>query len=475
MGTSAQPHSLLAELCALAGPDAVLPGDQAGDACLLDQRQLFRGHPLAVVLPGSTAEVAALVRWCHEHRIGIVPQGGNTGYCGGATPDASGGQLVLALRRMNRIRDTDARNYSLIAEAGCVLADVQQAAAAVDRFFPLSLGSAGSCQIGGNLATNAGGVNVVRHGMARAQVLGIEAVLPDGRIWNGLNTLRKDNTGYDLVSLLVGSEGTLGVITAAALRLQPAPREVATAMLSLPAAAGAMQLLEHLRAATGDQLSSLEYMPREVVALAIEQLPGLRTPLPLDGAAFVLVELAGAAGAAATLEHALAAAHGRGLIIDAAIARSEAQRGAFWRLREAIPEAQRRLGASIKHDISLPLSKLTEFIARVESWVQANVPEGMLVCYGHLGDGNLHCNVGQRAGTERACLLARQQEIHHVIHELVAGYGGSISAEHGIGQLKRATFEHYASPVKLAIMRQVKQALDPHWLMNPGKLLSATD
>jgi FAD/FMN-containing dehydrogenase len=471
MVTPAQQQAQLAALRSLLGADAVLPGDSAGDAYLVDQRQLFRGHPLAVVLPGSTQEVAAIVRWCFDHRIGIVPQGGNTGYCGGATPDDSGTQVLLAMRRMNRIRHIDARNYSLIAEAGCVLADVQQAAASVDRLFPLSLGSEGSCQIGGNLGTNAGGLNVVRYGMARAQVLGIEAVLPDGRIWYGLNTLRKDNTGYDLCSLLVGSEGTLAVITAAALRLQPAPRAVATAMLALPELAAAIPLLEQLRAATADQLSSLEFMPRDIVALACEQVPGLRAPLPLDCAAFVLVELAGCADAAATLERALAGALEAGLIVDAAVAHSEAQRRAFWQLREGIPEAQRRLGASIKHDISLPLSALTEFITRVEAWVTAQVPEGLLVCYGHLGDGNLHCNVGQRPGTDRARLLARQEEIHRAIHDLVAGYGGSISAEHGIGQLKRATLQHYASPVKLELMRQIRQALDPRGIMNPGKLI----
>jgi FAD/FMN-containing dehydrogenase len=316
-------------------------------------------------------------------------------------------------------------------------------------------------------------VNVVRYGMARAQVLGLEAVLPDGRIWHGLNTLRKDNTGYDLCSLLVGSEGTLGVITAAALRLQPAPRAIATAMVALPELANAALLLEQLRSTTGDQLSSLEFMPREVVALACAQMPELRPPLPLDCAAFLLVEIAGGADAGATLERALAAALAAGLIVNAVVAQTEAQRTAFWHLRESIPEAQRRLGASIKHDISLPLSKITDFIARVGAWVTAHVPDGLLVCYGHLGDGNLHCNVGQRPGAEREPFLARQSAINAAINDLVVELGGSISAEHGIGQLKVATLEHYGSAEKLAVMRQIKRALDPRGIMNPGKLLRA--
>jgi D-lactate dehydrogenase (cytochrome) len=473
MLTAQQQTSQLEALSALVGCGAVLPGDSAGDAYLLDHRGLFRGHPLAVVSPSDTREVAAIVRWCHEQRVGIVPQGGNTGYCGGATPDTSGTQLVLALHRMNRIRRVDPRDYSLVAEAGCVLAAVQQAAAAVDRLFPLSLGSEGSCQVGGNLATNAGGVNVLRYGMARAQVLGIEAVLPDGRIWNGLNTLRKDNTGYDLNSLLVGSEGTLAVITAAALRLHPVPAETATAMLALPSLESALPLFELLRTVAGDALSSVELMPRAAVALTCEELPQMRAPLPPAAAALLLVELAGGAGTGATLEAALARAQQSGLIDDAVLAHSEAQRLDFWRLRENIPEAQRRLGASIKHDVSLPLTALSGFMSRVTAWVVANVPEGLLVCYGHLGDGNLHCNVGQRRGTGRAEFLARQPAINEMIHDLVVELGGSISAEHGIGQLKIATFERYAQPEKLAMMRQIKQAMDPRGIMNPGKLLRA--
>jgi FAD/FMN-containing dehydrogenase len=473
MSTPTQQQSQLAALRALVGADAVLAGDSAGDACLLDQRQLFRGHPLAVVLPANVQEVAAVVHWCYENRVGVVPQGGNTGYCGGATPDASGTQVVLAMRRLRAIRRVDASDYSLVAEAGCVLADVQQAAAAAGRLFPLSLGSEGSCQIGGNLATNAGGLNVVRYGMARAQVLGIEAVLPDGSIWHGLSTLRKDNTGYDLSSLLVGSEGTLGVITAAALRLQPIPRVVATAMLALPDVASAIAVLERLRDATGEQLTSLEFMPCSVVTMTLEQLPALRIPLPLESAALLLVELAGGADTDNALQDVLATALTDGLITDAAVAQNAAQRSAFWQVRESIPEAQRRLGASIKHDISLPLSALAEFMAWVENWVGEHVPGGVLVCYGHLGDGNLHCNLSHRPDADRERFLARQPEINRAVNDKVAALGGSISAEHGIGQLKLAALEHYAAPVKLAVMRQIKQALDPRGIMNPGKLLRA--
>jgi FAD/FMN-containing dehydrogenase len=473
MRTLLQPESQLAALRALLGAAAVLPGDAAGDGYLVDQRGLYRGHPLAVVLPATTAEVAAVVGWCSEHGVGIVPQGGNTGYCGGATPDGSGTQLVIGLRRLQRVRAVDARDYSLVAEAGCTLAEVQAAAAAVQRYFPLSLGSEGSCQIGGNLATNAGGLNVLRYGMARAQVLGLEAVLPDGRIWNGLNTLRKDNTGYHLASLLVGSEGTLGIITAAALRLQPAPAGMATALVALDSVDAALPLLACLRSDTGDRLSSLEYLPAAALQLVQEQLPGLRSPFSTAYPACLLIELDTGLDATATLQQALARAQASGMIADAVFAGSSTQRAALWQLRESIPEAQRRLGASIKHDVSLPLTALAEFMQRVADWVQRNVPEGLLICYGHLGDGNLHCNVGQRPGVDRTRFLARQAEINLAVHDLVQQLGGSISAEHGIGQLKVEALAHYVSAEKLQLMRLIKQALDPDGIMNPGKVLKA--
>jgi D-lactate dehydrogenase (cytochrome) len=375
---------------------------------------------------------------------------------------------------MNQIRALDPAGFSIIVEAGCILADVQQAAAVAQRYFPLSLGAEGSCMIGGNLATNAGGVNVLRFGMARDLTLGLEAVLPDGRVFNGLSTLRKDNTGYDLSALLVGSEGTLAVITAAALKLWPAQLHTATAFVAIADAAAALLLLGELRTAAGDRLTSLEYLPGAVVQLAVQTLPGLRQPFHAHDGACLLIELSSAADEDLDqlLQTVLAPLMTRGAIDDAVIAHSERERLEFWRLRESIPEAQRRIGASIKHDVSLPLAVLPAFISAVEAWVAAEVPNGTLVCYGHVGDGNLHCNVSQRPGADPAPLLAQEPAIKRAIHDLVHQMGGSISAEHGIGQLKVSELRRYATPEKLELMRRIKHALDPAGIMNPGKLLA---
>jgi FAD/FMN-containing dehydrogenase len=465
------------QLRELIGPEAVLtlPSDLA--PLEVDHRALYRGRALAAAQPRSVDEVARLVVWCRERRIGIVPQGGNTGYCGGATPDGSGQQLLLLLRRLNRIRELDAANFSLTAEAGCVLAAVQQAAAAADRYFPLSLGSEGSCQIGGNLATNAGGLNVLRFGMARDLVLGIEAVLPDGSVMHGLKSLRKDNTGYDLKGLLVGSEGTLGVITAATLRLWPAMRSTATAFVGLPGPADALELLTLLRARSGERLSSFELLPRIAIELTTRHLEGVTDPLDAAWPWYVLCELSSSTDEPLSdlLEQALVQATERGLSADAAFATSERVRGAFWRLREGVPEAQRRAGPSLKHDIAIPVAALPRFIAEASLWVREHCPEGVLVCYGHAGDGNLHFNVnaidGSFDGPGARALLAREQDLRRAIHDLVARYGGSFSAEHGIGQLKRGELVRYADPATLAAMRALKQALDPEGIMNPGKVL----
>jgi FAD/FMN-containing dehydrogenase len=465
------------QLRALLGTDSVLtqPAEMAPHE--VDHRGLFHGHALAVALPRSLEEVARVVSWCAQRRVAIVPQGGNTGYCGGATPDASGQQLVLLLRRLNRIRELDADNFSITVEAGCVLANVQQAAAAADRFFPLSLGSEGSCQIGGNLATNAGGLNVVRYGMARELVLGIEAVLADGSVLHGLKSLRKDNTGYDLRGLLVGSEGTLGVITAASLRLWPFMRSTATAFVGLSSPQHALELLGWLRARSGERLSSFELLPRIAIELTTRHLAGVTDPLSAPWPWYVLCELSSSAEEALgeVLEQALLQAAERGWAGDAAFATSERVRSAFWRLREGVPEAQRLASLSLKHDIAVPVASLPRFIQEASQWVREHVPEGVLVCYGHAGDGNLHFNInvigGPPDGPAALALRAREPEIRRAIHDLVARYGGSFSAEHGIGQLKRGELVRYAAPAALAAMRAIKQALDPEGIMNPGKLL----
>jgi FAD/FMN-containing dehydrogenase len=468
----------LDELRNLIGAESVLTQAAEMAPYEVDHRSLYRGSALAVALPRSLQDVVRLVGWCRERGIGIVPQGGNTGYCGGATPDGSGRQLLLLLRRLNRIRALDAANFSITAEAGCVLANVQQAAASAGRFFPLSLGSEGSCQIGGNLATNAGGLNVVRYGMARELVLGIEAVLPDGSVLNGLKSLRKDNTGYDLKGLLVGSEGTLGVITAASLKLWPSMRSTATAFVGLSSPQDALELLGLLRACAGERLSSFELLPRIAIELATGHLEGVTDPLEARWPWYVLCELSSSAEEAldVTLEQALLQAAQRGWAGDAAFATSERVRTAFWRLREGVPEAQRRaFGLSLKHDIAVPVASLPRFIEEASRWVHEHVPEAALVCYGHAGDGNLHFNVNAIGaapdGASALALRAREPAIRRAIHDLVAIYHGSFSAEHGIGALKREELARYAPPAALAAMRAIKQALDPQGIMNPGKLL----
>jgi len=467
---------VLESLRRLLGPDSLLVEPTDVEPYLTDHRRLFRGRALAVALPRSVEEVSRLLAFCHAGRIGVVPHGGNTGYVGGTVPDDTGTQLVIALRRLNRIRLIDAANYSMVVEAGCVLADVQRAADEADRFFPLALGSEGSCQIGGNLSTNAGGLNVVRYGMARDLVLGVEVVLPDGRVLRSLTQLRKDNTGYDLRALFLGAEGTLGIITAASLKLLPKPRSVATAFAAVASPAAAVSLLGALREASGDRVSSFELIPRVAIELATRHVEGVKDPLPSGHAWHVLCELSSSRAAdplESILQEALASAVEAGLVLDATLAQSGRERAAFWRLRESIPEAQRALGGSLKHDVSVPISRLAEFVAQGSARVEAEVPEGLLVCYGHVGDGNLHFNVDLRPGADRANFLLREAPLKRAIHDLVASFGGSFSAEHGIGRLKTGELERYADPVELELMHAVKEALDPRGIMNPGKVLKA--
>jgi FAD/FMN-containing dehydrogenase len=461
--------TLLGEGGVLTDPARIAP-------MLSDHRALYRGRALAVVAPADTAAVSRVLAFCNEHRIGVVPQGGNTSYCGGATPDASGGQVLMSLARLDRVRGIDIDNYTMVAEAGCVLAKLQAAAADADRYLPLSLGSEGSCMLGGNLSTNAGGLNVIRYGMARELVLGLEVVLADGRVLETLTGLRKDNTGYDVKSLFLGAEGTLGIITAACLKLYPPPRSRATAFVALRDPAAAVALLGALRAASGDCVSSFELIPRIGVELTMRHIPGVSEPIDTRSGWYALCELSTSRPNEpldAVLEQSLGAAYESGAVLDASIALDERQRQMFWRLRESIPEAQRQDGASLKHDISVPVSKVPRFIEVAGAWVAENVPQGVLVAYGHLGDGNLHFNINQKAGTQPSELRAAEQKTRRAIHDLVREFGGSFSAEHGIGQLKVSELERYASPVELDLMRTLKRALDPHGIMNPGKVLQA--
>ncbi|MCW2834664.1 MAG: linked oxidase domain protein [Nocardioides sp.] len=463
--------SLLDDLRAAIGADHVLTDAADLAAYGTDWRGAYRGTPLAVVRPGSTAEVAAVVRLTYDAGVAVVPQGGNTGMSGGAVPSNDGTQLVVSLGRMRRVREVDAVGGTITVDAGCVLADVQAAAASVDRLFPLSLGSEGSCTIGGNIATNAGGTAVLRYGMMRARVLGLEVVLPDGRVWDGLRSLRKDNTGYDLTQLFIGAEGTLGIVTAAVLTLQPATPARATAWVALPSVAAAASLLPLLREYAAERLTTWELVARPALALVLDA--GLQDPLSSDADWFGLIELAGPAGASVDddLERALGAAVETGLVLDAAVAGSPAQRAGLWSLRERISEAQESLGPTVKHDVSVPISALDELVARLAATLEGAMPGIRPVVYGHVGDGNLHYNLSRPEGLDAAAFVARSEELSRIVHDLTVELGGSISAEHGLGSAKAAAAAAYKSEVEVSLMRAVKQALDPAGLMNPGKVL----
>jgi FAD/FMN-containing dehydrogenase len=456
------------------GTEAVLSAPAEIAPYLTDYRGLCQGRAPAVVLPRTVAEVSQLLAFCNERRIGVVPQGGNTGYCAGATPDESGQQIVVALARLNRIRSLDAAGYTVIAEAGCVLQALQRAAEHADRFFPLSLGSQGTCQLGGNLSTNAGGVHVLRYGMMRDLVLGLEVVLADGRVLSSLSPLRKDNTGYDVKALFLGAEGTLGVITAASLKLYPKVRNVSAAFVAVPDVASAVELLGAFRERCGELVSSFELIPRSGLDLALRHIAGLSDPFREHHPWYVLCELS-SSRAEEPLEEltqdVLAAALEDGRALDAVLAQSERQRSEFWRLREHIPEAQRLEGASLKHDVSVPVGRLAQFVERGAAWVQSHVPEGRLVAYGHVGDGNLHFNVSQVPGSDAQVFRARAGAVMRALHDLVQEFGGSFSAEHGIGRLKVAELERYGSAVELDLMRAIKNAFDPNGILNPGKVL----
>jgi FAD/FMN-containing dehydrogenase len=466
---------VLQRIRATLGPAGCIDAPEQTARFLTDFRGLYRGATPFVACPATTTEVAQVLALCNAARIAVVPQGGNTSYCGGATPSARGDQLVLSLHRLNRIREVDAANFSLIAEAGCVLMNVQAAALAVDRLFPLSLGSEGSCQIGGNLSTNAGGLAAIRYGVARDLVLGLEVVLADGRVIDGLSSLRKDNTGYDLRDLFVGAEGTLGIITAASLKLFPQPRTIETAFIAVPGMQAAIDLLARLREATGDCVTTFEYLPRIAVEFTIRHIPGVSDPLGVPHPAYVLCEVSTARHdphLRGLLEDALGAAIDHGDAIEATFAESISQRQALWRLRESVPEAQRHEGASIKHDVAVPVAALPAFLHKASAAVAQVAPYARLVAYGHVGDGNLHFNLSEPAGGgNRAAFLALQDDLGHAVHACVHEFRGSISAEHGIGQLKRELLARHKNPVALAAMRSIKQALDPHGILNPGKVL----
>ena len=464
---------LLGVLADIVGESGLVVDETSQSSYLQDELGQFSGRALTIVRPANTGQVSAVVKACAAAGVSMVPHGGNTGYCGGATPDCSGTQVIISLERMKRIHDVDAIGCTLTADAGCVLADLQSAAEAQDLLFPLSLGSEGSCQIGGNLSTNAGGLAVLHYGNARDLVLGMEVVLADGQIWDGMKALRKDNAGYDLKQLFIGAEGTLGIITRVVLKLFPRPAFRSTALVAVASLQAACQLLAASRQQSGDAVTSFEYIPGLALGLVGRYIDAARIPFAEVYAHQVLIELsAHDEKVQETLQQILEQAFDSGQALDAVVATSGAQRDALWRLRESVPEAQRHAGGSYKHDVSVPIAAIPRFMEAACKAVLGVAPDAQICAYGHLGDGNLHFNLlppdGQKLTEFRR---ERGAEISAAIHDLVESVGGSVCAEHGVGQLKAGLLARYSSPVALQLMRSVKQALDPQGLMNPGKVL----
>jgi len=461
--------ALLDDLKRIVGPKGWTTEPADLQPHLVEWRGVYEGRARVMVSPATTNEVAAVVRSCCTHGAAIVPQGGNTGMCGGAVPDDSGDQVILSLHRMDRVRNVDAENFSMEVEAGCILATAQAAARAAGRFFPLSLSAEGTCQLGGNLSTNAGGINVGRYGTARALVLGLEVVLPDGTILDCMRALRKDTAGYDLKQLFIGSEGTLGIITAATLKLFPDPGELSTAFVALESPGAAVALLGHLRLALDDRIESFELIAGRVLDLVARYIPGATRPFD-DAPAWCVLLDAAVRGDVSVLEQALLAAADAGLIADAIMAKNAAEAGHFWRLRHSISEAERQEGKALKHDISVPLSRMQEFLERGDLLLAGLRPDLDLVAFGHVGDGNLHYNVVLPRSLPEEEWQAEGLRISRALYDLVDELGGSFSAEHGVGQAKKAWLATYRGGSELDLMKMLKKTLDPANILNPGKI-----
>jgi len=464
------PHGAAEAIAAIVGPRGVVPASEWAPYNI-EWRKRWQGAPAMVIAPGNVAEAAALVRLCADRRIAMTPQGGNTGLVGGQI--ATKGEVLVAMRRMRRIRDVSAQGNTLVVDAGVTLAEAQGAAAAIDRLFPLSIGSEGSCQIGGVISTNAGGVNVIRYGNTRDLVLGLEAVLPSGEVWNGLKRLRKDNTGYDLKQLFIGGEGTLGLVTGAALKLFPAPREKLTAFAGVPSPDAALAMLARAQNDSGGAVTSFELMSRAILALVLKNIPDTRDPLAAAHPWYVLVEFsAGREGALRPMAEALlGAALDAGEIADAVIAESGAQAKAFWHLRHAMSEAMKPEGGQAKYDVSVPVASVPAFLGAADAAVTRACEGARVVAFGHMGDGNIHYDVLQPAGMTRAEFSGREQAVEQAVYDAIERFEGSISAEHGVGLARRDDIARRKSPAEMAMMRAVKAALDPLGIMNPGKLV----
>ena len=462
---------LLARFAAIVGPKYALTDPQAQTPYLVEMRDLYRGHTPVVLRPGSVEEVAAILKLANETRTAIVPQGGNTGLVGGQIPHH--GEVILSLTRLDKIREVDPVSNTMTVEAGVTLQRAREAAAAADRLYPQLLPSEGTCTIGGNLATNAGGVAAVAHGIARSHALGLEVVLADGRVLQDLNKLKKNNTGYDLRNLFIGSEGTLGVITAAVLRLVPRPRSVETAYAAVPSPQAAVDLLGVASERTAGGVTSFELMARSGIEAVIKYDAKSRDPLAKPYDWYVLIELASqqSSGLREVLEGIMTEGHEKGLVLDATIAASLEQGKAFWRIRELFGEVQRHIGASVKHDISVPVAAIPAFIEQANAAVTKLIPGVRPLPFGHVGDGNIHYNVMQPEGADKAKFLARWHDVNEVVFAVVKKHGGSISAEHGVGVMKRDILPDYKDPVALELMRALKRTLDPNGILNPGKVL----
>jgi FAD/FMN-containing dehydrogenase len=471
-GLNAASREILDRLEAIAGAKHVIADVPGMEGFLREPRDRFHGKALCVVQPGSTREIADVLKLCDKTSTPVVPQGGNTGLVGGQIPLGPGKQILLSLGRMTALREIDLSSNTMTVEAGMILSRAQEEAARAERLFPLSLAAAGSCTIGGNLATNAGGTNVLAYGNARDLVLGLEAVLADGRILSDLSKLRKNNTGYDLKNLFIGSEGTLGIITAAVLKLYPKPRAIETAFIGLASPRAALDLLDLAREMAGGEITTFELIPRIGLDFVLAHFDA-REILSSKHPWYVLLELSSQSrqGLAARLLALLEAANEKHIVEDAAIAASLDQRENFWKLRELLPDAQRQEGGSIKHDISVSIADIPVFLEEVERAVSSAMPGARLVAFGHLGDGNIHCNVSQPIGANAQSFLARWDEINAIVHGLVIERNGSISAEHGIGQLKRDLLPKVKDKVAMEMMRAIKQTLDPKNILNPGKVL----
>ncbi len=460
---------LIEQLRAVVGDAHCITSDYAAYAN--DARKKFFGKPLAVVKPRTVEEIAAIVKLCSASGVAIVPQAGNTGLVGGSVPDESGAQVVLNVSRMNQVLDVDVINNTMTVEAGCILQKLQETAAEHDRLFPLSLAAEGSCQIGGNISTNAGGVQVLRYGNTRELVMGLEVVLPSGEIWSALKGLRKDNTGYDLKQLFIGAEGTLGIVTKAVLKLFPAPKSTSTVFIALASPRRALELLTHMRSHLGERLTAFELMSARCVEIVQSVFPAYRAPFAAQHAWYVLLEATDPQPGEAlnlSMETALEVAWGADLIEDAAIAKNQSEAQALWNIREHLPEAQAR---NIKHDISVPISRIADFIDAADAALEKHWPGVRPVNFGHLGDGNLHYNIAEPPSYTVDAWLAEWEKVSTVVHDIVHAFGGSISAEHGLGKLKNIEVRRFKSPVELALMQSIKHTLDPLNIMNPGKVV----